>query len=232
MLASGPKAAKYLGSLCFWFVQKMKRTTVYIDGFNLYYRLLRKSPELRWLNIVELSKQVLRSDNFVQRVNFYTATVSSKIDREVPAKQRIYLNALETLPEVAIFRGNFLVKDKWVKVKAPNTAPEFVKASISEEKGSDVNLASHLIRDSLTNAFDVAAVITNDTDFVEPIRIVNEEVGLPVGILSPVPRPAKSLEGVASFVRRIRHDHLRASQFPELIPNSTIGRPESWTRNG
>ena len=172
------------------FPAENEKNNRYVDGFNLLLSASKKVSLSFDGSTSLLSKQVLRSDNFVQRVNFYTATVSSKIDREAPAKQRIYLNALETLPEVAIFRGNFLVKDKWVKVKAPNTAPEFVKASISEEKGSDVNLASHLIRDSLTNAFDVAAVITNDTDFVEPIRIVNEEVGLQ-SVFCRLPRPAK-----------------------------------------
>ncbi|GFE52576.1 hypothetical protein So717_43290 [Roseobacter cerasinus] len=163
-------------------------------------------------------------------MNFYTATVSAKIDQEAPAKQRIYLNALETLPQVSIFRGNFLVNDKWVKAKAPEGVPEFVKASISEEKGSDVNLASHLVRDAFQNKFEVAAVITNDTDLVEPIRIVTQEVGLPVGILSPVENPAKSLKNVASFVRHIRPGHLSASQFPDELPGTEIRKPATWIK--
>jgi hypothetical protein len=47
-----------------------------------------------------------------------------------------------------------------------------------------VNLASHLVRDALTNVFDVAVVLTNDTDLIEPIRIVREEAGKIVGLLS------------------------------------------------
>lgn len=206
----------------------MARTYIYIDGFNLYYRLLKKSPEYRWLNIAELSRTVLKAENVVERVNFYTATVSAKIDPDAPAKQRIYLNALETLPDVAIHRGNFLVNDKWVRAKAPEGVPDYVKASISEEKGSDVNLASHLVRDAFQGKFDVAAVITNDTDLVEPIRIVAQEVGLPVGILTPVENPAKSLREVASFLRHIRPGHLAASQFPDHIEGTTIHKPTSW----
>lgn len=206
----------------------MQKTYVYIDGFNLYYRLLKKAPQYRWLDIAKLSRTVLREENSVERVNFYTAAVSAKIDPEAPAKQRIYLNALETLPEVAIHRGNFLVNDKWVRAKAPEGVPDYVKASISEEKGSDVNLASHLIRDAFQGKFDVAAVITNDTDLVEPIRIVAEEIGLPVGILSPVENPAKSLKQVASFLRHIRSGHLAASQFPDQLEGTAIVKPEGW----
>ena len=162
-------------------------------------------------------------------MNFYTATVSAKIDPEAPAKQRIYLNALETVSEVAVHRGNFMVNDKWVRAKAPEGVPDYVKASISEEKGSDVNLASHLVRDAFQGKFDVAAVITNDTDLVEPIRIVAQEVGLPVGILTPVENPAKSLREVASFLRHIRPGHLAASQFPDELDGAAIRKPESWT---
>lgn len=206
------------------------RTYIYIDGFNLYYRMLKRAPEYRWLNVSALARAVLRPENVVERVNFYTATVSAKIDADAPAKQRQYLNALETLPEVAIHRGNFLVNDKWVRAKAPAGVPDFVKASVSEEKGSDVNLASHLIRDAFLKRFEVAAVITNDTDLVEPIRIVTEEVGLPVGILSPVDRPATSLRNVASFVRHIRPGHLAACQFDNQLPGTAIVRPTTWTR--
>ena len=206
----------------------MARTYVYIDGFNLYYRLLKKAPQYRWLNIAALARAVLREENEVERVNFYTATVSAKIDPEAPAKQRIYLNALETVSEVAVHRGNFMVNDKWVRAKAPEGVPDYVKASISEEKGSDVNLASHLVRDAFQGKFDVAAVITNDTDLVEPIRIVAQEVGLPVGILTPVENPAKSLREVASFLRHIRPGHLAASQFPDELDGAAIRKPESW----
>jgi len=31
----------------------MARTYVYIDGFNLYYRLLKKAPQYRWLDIAK-----------------------------------------------------------------------------------------------------------------------------------------------------------------------------------
>jgi hypothetical protein len=41
-------------------------------------------------------------------------------------------------------------------------------ASKVEEKGSDVNLASHLLLDAFQNSFDVGAVLSNDSDLVEP----------------------------------------------------------------
>ncbi len=42
----------------------------------------------------------------------------------------------------------------------------------TEEKGSDVNLASHLLRGAYTKKFEVAVVIANDSDLAEPVRNV------------------------------------------------------------
>ncbi|SDA58710.1 NYN domain-containing protein [Sinorhizobium sp. NFACC03] len=101
----------------------------------------------------------------------------------------------------------------------------------SEEKGSDVNLAAHLVRDAFTDAFDVAAIITNDTDLVEPIKIAVREAGKVVGLLAPVRFPSQSLMNVASFYRHIRPQHLARSQFPSplnLADGSVITKPVTW----
>jgi hypothetical protein len=39
------------------------RTIVYVDGFNLYFRLLQKRPALKWLNVKALAERVLRPTN-------------------------------------------------------------------------------------------------------------------------------------------------------------------------
>ena len=104
----------------------------------------------------------------------------------------------------------------------------------TEEKGSDMHLGSHLIRDAFTDRFDVAVVIANDTDLIEPIRIVVQEVGKPVGIISPVDNAVTGLKNVASFLRYIRHGHLARSQFPEVIVRKgkdDLIRPNTWARS-
>ena len=100
-----------------------------------------------------------------------------------------------------------------------------------EEKGSDVNLASHLMLDALQGSFDIAAVLSNDSDLVEPIRIVTRVLGKPVGLLSPVPNPTLELMNVASFIRRISVSDLAASQFPDPVmwaDGSTLNKPITW----
>ena len=45
----------------------------------------------------------------------------------------------------------------------------------TEEKGSDVNLAVHLVNDVHQNTFDCAVVISNDSDLAKAMRIVKDE---------------------------------------------------------
>ena len=49
-----------------------------------------------------------------------------------------------------------------------------------------LNLVCQLVRDAFLNAFDVSVIVTNDTDLIEPIKIVRGETGKTVGLLSPV----------------------------------------------
>lgn len=107
-----------------------------------------------------------------------------------------------------------------------------------EEKGSDVNLASHLIIDASAGLFDVALVISNDTDLVEPIRLVRSRFRLRVGVAAPCFRrdrkPHHELERAADFTAHILRRNqscLKASQFPHdlLLPDgSVVSCPDAW----
>jgi hypothetical protein len=103
----------------------------------------------------------------------------------------------------------------------------------TEEKGSDVNLATHLLADAFRSDFEAALVITNDADLAEPIRLVCHELALPVGIANPH-RPFKrsiALERVRpTYFRQIRESVLRSCQLPDTIhdSNGEIRRPTKW----
>ena len=90
----------------------MARTIVYIDGFNLYYRALKGTAH-KWLDIAAMSAACLPTGYQIQAINYYTAHISGRLDPTAPARQKTYLRALETLPKVAIYYGNFLVTQKW-----------------------------------------------------------------------------------------------------------------------
>jgi len=89
----------------------MLRTYIYVDGFNLYYRAL-KDTQFKWLDIRQLMRLTLRPENRIDKIRYFTADVSARIDPTAPARQRAYLNALATLPEVSVHKGNFLVSKR------------------------------------------------------------------------------------------------------------------------
>lgn len=218
----------------------MTRTIVYIDGFNLYYRAL-KGTRHKWLDIAALSAAVMPSTCQIEAIKYYTAHVSGRVNPDSPKKQHAYLRAIATLPRVAIFYGNFLVVQKWAGLVQPPTfrpivtlppepVPDVAYVWKTEEKGSDVNLGVHLVRDAFTGAFDRAAVITNDTDLVEPIRIVTQELGLPVTLLTPTAKPSASLVNIATEVRHIQ-PYIGPCQLPDFVPlpgKKPITKPSDW----
>lgn len=107
----------------------------------------------------------------------------------------------------------------------------FVRVIKTEEKGSDVNIAAHLINDGYKSAYEAAVIVTNDSDLLEPIRIVRSELGLAVGVLNPHKNPtSKVLARHASFVRQIRQGVLAASQFPDVLTDAhgEFHKPASW----
>lgn len=205
--------------------------------------MLKDSPGKKWLDPLALARLVLDERHSITRVNYYTARVSARAhDPNAPARQATYLSALRTVPEIAIHEGAFMTSKPLMHLAQPLDCrpkdypwilppPTSVRVEKSEEKGSDVNLGVHLVRDAFLDAFDTAVVITNDTDLVEPVRIVVQEVGKRVGILVPVRRPAKSLIDAASFYLHIRPGHLGQAQFPDPIlraDGTAIAKPAGW----
>lgn len=200
------------------------RTRVYVDGFNLYYRALRGTP-YRWLNLLELARQRLRNCK-IDAVNYYTARVSDSVKAGSSRRQQAYLSALQTLPEITVHFGSFLALPKTFPIYPITSPPTFARVLRSEEKGSDVNLASHLVFDGCKDSYDTAVVVSNDTDLIEPIRLVRKELGKRVELLSPVKRPAEPLLQTASFIRHIRTAHLKACQFPTTVGH--VQKPRKW----
>jgi uncharacterized LabA/DUF88 family protein len=108
--------------------------------------------------------------------------------------------------------------------------PQTVEVIKTEEKGSDVNLATHLLRDGFRGDYDVAVVVSNDSDLLEPIKIVRRELGFRVGLLNPQKKPSRVLQQEVDFLRQIRKGALQRSQLPPTLKDSqgTITKPSSW----
>lgn len=206
------------------------RTNVYIDGFNLYYGALRKTP-YRWVNPEELCKLLLKK-NTIQEIKYFTALVSARPnDLTQPQRQQLYLRALGTLPTVSVHFGHFLVHEVMMPLVVPSNQPQqFVKVTKTEEKGSDVNLATHLLHDAHMNRFDIAVIVSNDSDLLEPIKIVRNELRKKVGVLNPQKHPSRAILPHIDFIKQIRSGVLKTAQFPLQLTDKhgVFSKPVGW----
>jgi uncharacterized LabA/DUF88 family protein len=213
------------------------KTYFYIDGFNFYYSAVKNSP-LRWLNFYSLFSRVFPK-NEICCIKYFTAEVDAlPDDPEQPLRQQVYWRALRTLPQLQIHLGHFRTRKTRAKVVAP--PPNTIEVYKTEEKGSDVNLATHLLVDGFREEYDCAIVVSGDSDLVTPIRMVRDELGKPVGVLNPqrlsgpkAPKERKSagLNHAATFYKKgLTWGQLEKSQFPAEIKDQhgTIRCPKSW----
>ena len=202
------------------------QTNVYVDGFNLYYGALRDQP-YKWLDLLGFSRRLLAPYNTVARIRYFTAEVlPSPRDPGAPERQRAYLRAIGTIPNVTIHYGLF----------------QMISGQPPREKGSDVNLASYLLLDAFDREYQVALVISNDSDLTHPIELVRQRFGVRVGVAAPVlnrhpngkqRHPSSRLRHAADFVVKINRRNrstLRDSQMPETVIDHgrAIIKPSGW----
>lgn len=223
------------------------RTNVYIDGFNLYYGLLKGGPH-KWLNL-ETFFDALLPTNQIQRIRYFTAKVEARPgDMDLPVRQAAYLRALATLPRVEVVYGTFLsscvrapvvvrdaagapqkVNGKPVIKLAASGMPVMEWVHKTEEKGSDVNLAAHLLKDAFTGDCECAVVVSNDSDLLTPLRMAKAH-GVTTGLVPPRTKGSVELKRTVNFQKTIRVHQLAAAQFPDSFADAagTITKPAGW----
>jgi hypothetical protein len=97
-----------------------------------------------------------------------------------------------------------------------------------------VNLASYLVRDAFTRAFEQALVLSNDSDLTLPVRLVRDEAKLPIRVGFPISNPGRrrsvQLQGAATDFRDIRPAALAACQLPNPVVRGTSSyrKPATW----
>ncbi len=228
------------------------KVNVYIDGFNFYYGAV-KGTSYKWLNLRAFCEQSLPGHT-VHRIKYFTAQVSARAnDPDQPVRQQTYWRALRTLERFYIHKGNFRERKKTLPLHSddplapPPPQMKFVEALVSEEKGSDVNLATELLSDAFRNDFEAAVIISDDSDLISPIKAVRQHMQLQVAVLNPQlefdsrgkKRYRKDLAHAATagkpetqwFYQHIDRSLLTTCQFPDPIVDKDgrpIRKPQTW----
>ena len=206
------------------------RTSIYVDGCNLYYGSLKRTP-YKWLDIVKAFQHILQNHHEITAVHYFTARVKSlPNDLDAPRRQQAYISALKTMyPSIIkVHYGYFSRQEK----RLPLVAPPHDKVTVIklEEKRSDVNLAANLVNDAWLNKYECAVVVSNDSDLATGMQIVYEQhQNKKVGLINPSQnQPTAHLDRLAHFTASIRQSVLKKSQLPDPIPNTKIVKPNSW----
>jgi|SRR3989338_2576404 len=207
----------------------LKRTYVYVDGFNLYFRALnrRNTTGLKWLNLETLCKSYLMNHDIL-KIKYFTASVSGRYEPDKPLRQQAYLRALRTLPTVEIIYGKYAFNE--YKIKISRDAK--ILWEVPEEKRTDVNIGAHLINDAHLKRFDTAIIVSNDSDLAEVLRLGRDELGVSVGLLNPAEDFNNELLKYANQneLYKIRENAVRGAQFPDTFTDKkgSITKPATW----
>ncbi len=218
-----------LWSLCFYGRKVLKKVIAYIDGFNLYYGSLKGTP-YKWLDLSIMLGHLLGDGYQIVKIKFFTAKVKQHAgDTTVHLRQSYYLRALQAyIPNIEICYGYFSRHS----IRMPNAfpPPNMVQVIKTEEKGSDVNLAVHMLNDAWLNTYDCAVLVSNDTDMSESLNLIKRyHPNKQIGIITPGNRgTAHILRQHADFIKQIRQGVLKNSQLPDNIPNTNIKKPSEW----
>lgn len=203
-------------------------TIVYVDGFNLYKRALEVTP-YRWIDLAALAERVL--DEEVALVRYFTARVSPlPTNPDAPRRQQMLLRAYEAHDRIQVHFGQFRKRTKKGLLLTP--VPErrtIATIETWEEKGSDVNLATHALMDAVEGRAQKVVLLTNDSDLAEPARMLKER-GVTVGVIIPK-KGLKPKTVPATFYKTLRPSDLAASPLPNPFPDKEgrmIHRPAEW----
>lgn len=239
------------------------RVGVYIDGFNLYYggrsMFGRGTQGWKWLDLRALSGRLSggRRDwagATIERVVYCAARVDGLSNPSNPLDQDVYLRALTASGSADVVEFGYyvtrvkrgaLARSRGGNIEyvdqlgAPLTAgarPIVVGVAQREEKGSDVNVAAHLLLDCFTGVVDAAIVISNDSDLAFAVQAARSKV--PVGVVNPSPNYlAGALRGNATdgvgrhWWYRLTPADFHSSQLPDPIadgPRAPLTKPLSW----
>lgn len=224
--------------------QPSKRVAVFVDGFNVYH-FMNKNSNLRkykWLNYCKLAECYIPRDSHITSVHYFTAFATW--DKNKVSRHQIYIKALESVGVTAVVGRFKMVKRPFV-IKNDFSRDTFATSDgqirgtlfegyTFEEKKTDVAIASYILRMAAQKSYDVALLISGDTDFepaLQELRSMAPHVQIVVAVPNKhIAGSIKSLVGSSNCVS-IREKDLAASQLPAVITlpsGSTISAPNTW----
>jgi uncharacterized LabA/DUF88 family protein len=223
------------------------KTAIYIDGYNLYYGVLKHSA-YKWLNVYTLFEALVKeNDPLCQLVHcgFYTsltkARVSTRGEKSVQSQQ-VYHRALESIhtPPVKITCHKHSLDAKPLMCAENGRSPDKAQRAWvwqTSEKKTDVAMALDAYRMAASGNADQIVFVTNDTDHEPALKAIRDDFpSIRRGVIVPrkegAARPASAdLRAATHWMRsHVADRELMAHQFPNRVPTrkKPADKPDYW----
>ncbi|MBC8436008.1 MAG: NYN domain-containing protein [Bacteroidetes bacterium] len=204
-------------------IKKNERVIAYVDGFNLYFGLLEAGlKKLQWLNLRLLIENLLKANQSLVEIKYFTSRVSNNPDKQ--KRQTTYIEALEAV-DVNIFYGHYQ-RDKIECYRCGHIWANY------NEKMTDVNIATQMIIDACQDKYDMAMLISGDSDLVPPMKAISENFqNKRVFVAFPPKRHNNSVALVAKGSMMIGRKKFADSQFDDEVTKKDgfiLKKPETW----
>lgn len=188
----------------------MKKVIAYVDGFNLYFGLKEKGwRRFYWLNIQHLVQNLLKHNQQLIMTKYFTARVIGSPDKE--KRQSTFIEALETLSDFEIFYGKYQLNPRY----CPNCKFE---DKVPNEKMTDVQIAVEMLSDAFEDKFDVALLVSADSDLTPSIRAIKQMFPDKLIVAAfPPARFSSELTSVAHAYLQIGRAKFARSVFPDKV---------------
>lgn len=203
---------------------KKERVITYIDGFNLYHGLIDSQLRTsRWLDLGALSKSLLRPSQQLVLTRYFTTRVRGNAAKT--AHQSTFVDALSARGQIDIDFGHFLSKS----MRCWHCGTTWQR---NEEKKTDVNIAVRLLEDAFDDRFEVAIIVSGDSDLVPPIQSVQTRFpDKRLLVAFPPGRSSHELRKVAHAAFRIPKSKITAHRLPNPVVTPAgvaLHAPAGW----
>ncbi len=201
----------------------LERVTVYIDGFNLYFGLIQAGFErFKWLDLTKLVNNLLKPNQELVEIKYFTSHVSN--NPEKVKRQNTFIEALESVG-VKIFYGKY----QSIPIECKRCGN--IRMSFNE-KMTDVNIATQMLIDGFDDKYDMAMLISGDSDLVPPIKVIHKKYSNKrVFVIFPPKRYNNSISLVAKGSMVLGRKKIADSQFPEEVKKKdgfVLKKPVEW----
>ena len=189
-----------------------ERAIAYVDGFNLYHAIdALNQPHLHWVDLRSLATSFLHEAQTLVSVNYYSA-YATWLPRTF-ALHRQYTAALAATG-VGLHMSRFSTRRHQCFTCGASWDSH-------EEKQTDVQMAVDIVADCLENRFDLALVITADSDLSPAISRVRGSPGKRLLMIAPPGRFNRARD--LGFTHQIRAGRIANCLLPrEAIEDGQV----------